>query len=328
MSTAQFRILYPSGSGSVSISIEDGIPKPLMKSKAGLYELERPLLRDTKYNYQVFLDDEPQQIEVFNTASAMSKSDLETLQNLSALCLVDMDSKDQHNLHDVITGGGAEAAAVLDDPPEFDHGDSHSDSETDRSELDSPLTPTRYEGFEEQQTIHSLLHENHVPKNEGYRPPLLDSINQDSQNTIHIEHPSQVTSEKQAEPNNQCNVLETSIPGSKVTEDHAVDEIATNDVVMANGVFSTPMLATDAEDYIDDHCVVDDLIQELREKEENQLKENENITEEVIATQLQAFSKFGSADILRLQSMFTSFIMIVILQAVANVFSFAKASLD
>ncbi|KAI8579955.1 hypothetical protein K450DRAFT_299921 [Umbelopsis ramanniana AG] len=325
MSTAQFRLLYPSGSGSVSISIEDGIPKPLMKSKGGLYELERQLLRDTKYNYQVFLDDEPQQIEVFDTACAKSKSDLSALQNLSTLCLVDMDAKDQPNSHDRILGGGADPAAVLEDPPEFDHGDSHSDNETVSSELDSPLTPTRFEGFEEEQSIHSMLHEKHDVKNEDYSTPLIDTINQDSQNIIHVEHASQVTSEIQAEPNPQRNVLETSIPERKETEDHAVDEVAANDVPMANGVFVTPM-APDAEDYLDDHCIVDDLIQELREKEESQMKAN--TAGEVITTQLQAFSKFGPADVLRLQSMFTSFIMIIILQAVANVFSFAKASLD
>jgi hypothetical protein len=326
MATAQFRLLYPSGSGSVSISIEDGIPKPLMKSKEGLYELNRPLQRDTKYNYQIFLDDEPQQIEVFDTASAKPKSDLNTLQDFSSLCLVDMDSKDQPSSHDTISGGGG-AAAVLDEPPEFGHGDSHSDNETVSSELDSPLTPTRFEGFENEQTIHSMLHEKHHLKTDGYNTPRGDSFNEDSHNTIHIEHASPNTSENQAEPASQCDVLETSRPEEKETEDHAVDPITTNDVSMTNGVFFTPM-APDADDYLDDRCIVDDLIQELREKDEIQLKAEENTTAEVITTQLQAFSKFGPADILRLESMFTSFIMIIILQAVVKAFSFAKASLD
>jgi len=333
MSTAQFRILYPSGSGSVSISIEDGIPKPLMKSKNGLYELNRQLQRDTKYNYQIFLDDEPQQIEVFDTASAKLKSDLDTLQSLSTLCLVDMDASDQSNSNDTISGGGgvtaaaAAAATALDDPPEFGHGDSHSDNETIGSEFDSPLTPTRFGGFEEEQTIHSMLHEKHDPKSDGYSTPIGNSFNQGSHNTIHIDHARPNISENQ-EQTTKCNVLETSIPDSKETEDQAVDPRTINDVPIANGEFVTPMAPPDVEDYLDDHCVVDDLIQELREKEESQVKADEKTTAEAITTQLQAFSKFGPADILRLESMFTSFIMIIVLQAVAKAFSFAKSSLD
>lgn len=332
MSTAQFRILYPSGSGSVSISIEDGILKPLMKSKDGLYELNRQLQRDTKYNYQIFLDDEPQQIEVFDTASAKLKSDLNILQSLSTLCLVDMDASDQSNSDDTISGGGggvtaAAAATALDDPPEFGHGDSHSDNETVGSELDSPLTPTRFGGFEEEHTIQSMLHEKHDPKSDGYSTPIGDSFNQGSHNTIHIDHARLNISEDQ-EPTTQCNVLETSIPDSKETEDQAVDPRTINDVSIANEEFVTPMAPPHAEDYLDDHCVVDDLIQELREKEESQVKADEKTTAEAMTTQLQAFSKFGPADILRLESMFTSFIMIIILQAVAKAFNFAKSSLD
>ncbi|CAO3694151.1 unnamed protein product [Umbelopsis ramanniana] len=332
MSTAQFRILYPSGSGSVSISIEDGIPKPLMKSKDGLYELNRQLQRDTKYNYQIFLDDEPQQIEVFDTASAKLKGDLDTLQSLSTLYLVDMDASDQSNPADTISGGGGvavatAAATALDDPPEFGHGDSHSDNETVGSELDSPLTPTRFGGFEEEHTIHSMLHEKHDPKSDGYSTPIGDSFNQGAHNTMHIDDARLNISENQ-EPTTQFNVLETSIPDSKETEYQAVDPRIINDVPIANGEFVTPMAPPDAEDYLDDHCVVDDLIQEFREKEESQVKADEKTTAEAITTQLQAFSKFGPADILRLESMFTSFIMIIILQAVAKAFNFAKSSLD
>lgn len=329
MSTAQFRILYPSGSGSVSISIEDGIPKPLMKSKEGLYELNRPLQRDRKYNYQIFLDDEPQQIEVFDTASAKLKNDLDTLQSLRTLCLIDMDASDQSNSDDTISEGGgvAAAATALDEPPEFGHGDSHSDNETVGSELDSPLTPTRFGGFETEQTIHSLLHGKHDSKSDGFSTPIGDSFHQGSHNTIHIEHARQSISENQ-ELSTQRNVLETSIPDSKESEDQAVDPRTINDVPITNGEFVTPMAPTDAEDYLDDRCVVDDLIQEFREKEDNQVKAHQETAAEAITTQLQVFSKFGPADILRLESMFTSFIMIIILQAFAKAFNFAKSSLD
>ncbi|KAH8553012.1 hypothetical protein BGW37DRAFT_279493 [Umbelopsis sp. PMI_123] len=323
MSLAQFRLIYPSGSISVAISIEDGIPKPLAKSKDGLFELNRQLLRGTKYNYQLFLDDEPQQIQVFDTSTAKPEDTLNNLKGLNSLFLIDMNAKEQPISRD--TEG---VVITQDDTPEFGHSDGHSDSETVGSELDSPLTPTRLGGFEEENAVHSILNESKDLKSDGYNTSLSDSINLDPYTPILIEHASPIASENKDEITAENNVLETSIPGRGESDDQPVLPSPTNEEPLSNGE-TVNLQAHDTEDELDDRCIVDDLIEELREKEaESKLRSSEHITAEAITMQMQAISKFGPADTLRLESMFASFIMIIILQAVANAFSFAKASLD
>lgn len=317
MSLVQFKLIYPWGSGSVAISIEDGIPKPLLKSSQGLYEVDCLLARNRKYNYQIFLDDEPQQIEAMDTSSSnLTRKSDERPKELKSLYLVDMDALDQPDLL-----GPVSKEDEHDDPPDL----AQSDSETVTSETDTPLTPTRDCTFEGRMELQANLSASQDLKENSYDNPQIGPNNLHDTNTILVQTARDATEiEPVPLPINQKNVLETYMPDE---EDSDIQPLPTS----TNETTSPESAAAEheTEDELEDRCIVDDMTEELRENERNAIwNQKTSSSSKEIPTQIQIISKMTPAELLQLESMFASFIMMVIFQAVSSVFSFAKASLD
>jgi hypothetical protein len=318
MSLVQFKLIYPSGSGSVSISIEDGVPKPLLKSSQGLYEVDCLLARNRKYNYQIFLDDEPQQIQAMDTSlSNLTRKSDERPKESKSLYLVNMDAQDQPDLLEPVS-----KEDEYDHPPDL----AQSDSETVTSETDTPLTPTRDCTFGSRMELQANLSASQDLKENDYDNPQISPNNLHDTDTVLVQTGRHAT---EIEPvplpvNHQKNVLETYMSDE---EDSDVQPLptSTNEITFPESAAAEH----ETDDELEDRCIVDDMIEELRGKEKNAIwNQKASSTSKEIPTQTQSISKMTPAELLQLESMFASFIMLVIFQAVSSVFSFAKASLD
>ncbi|KAJ2964143.1 hypothetical protein NQZ79_g1001 [Umbelopsis isabellina] len=327
MSVAHFKLLYQAERSSVSISIEDRIPKPFLKIGGKAFELECYLKQSTNLQYQIFEDDEPQQWGHIDTSEhaatgiidmQASKSPLRTkTAKEGALGPLFINSEISNN--EIIAN--VDPAAPSDGSlPDF----GHSDSETESSELDAPLTPDKSKGF-----LEGLEGDNDLcsleckdMKDESAKCPRYDEL---SNSTTCINNPIVISNTNSREVNTpldkDSNIQELAVrlalPSSTDCQDHHEDNLS---------VSLDHAKLPEEEDEFDDRCVVDDLVAEMQEMPDiNADQKPKSMNSQQVQLPLQRMPKMSTSDLLKLEPMFASFVMVIILQVFANALSFTKA---
>ncbi|GAB5589741.1 hypothetical protein Unana1_04641 [Umbelopsis nana] len=271
----------------------------------------------------MFLDDEPLPVETMDTSTPSSApKQREDIRDIKSLVWIDLNAQQQNDEDEP-----SSTEEEYEEPPEL----GHSDSETLTSETDTPLTPTTDYGFEHQRGLQTNKTEfQDTQGNSNDNAEICDDKGDDN-STILIQAPSAApVDEAISILNNPKSVLETCIADALDSDDQSPPPAITNEATLPD-VCATEQLECEKQDELEDRCIVDALIEKLNENASGvTLDQPKSFSSEVtnITTQIQLVSKMSPAELVRLESMFASFIMVVILQAVANAFSFTKAILD
>ncbi|KAG2181280.1 hypothetical protein INT43_008863 [Umbelopsis isabellina] len=330
MSVAHFKLLYQAERSSVSISIEDRIPKPFLKIGDRAFELECSLKQSTDLQYQIFEDDEPKEWGYIDTSEhaatygiidmQASKSSSETKIAkgvLEPLCIKsELSSND-----DIAT---LDQAAPNDGSlPDL----GHSDTETESSELDAPLTPNKtkdflegLEGKDELCTLECKDIKSDSMKSSGYAE-LPDTLYINNSIAMSNTNTHEVNQLYDRDNDMRESAGEIALSSPTHCQDHREDNLSVN----------LDHARIPEEDEFDDRCVVDDMVAEMQQiteiiaEQQPKSKKPKAMNDQQIQSSLQHMPQMSTADLLKLEPMFASFVMVIVLQVFANAFSFAKA---
>ncbi|CAM0137441.1 unnamed protein product [Umbelopsis sp. WA50703] len=329
MSVAYFKLVYQAERSSVSISVEDAIPKPFLKVGDRNFELNCYLKQSTNLQYQIFEDDEPQQwgyIDTSAQASACGIIDMQASNSPSQMKATKPKVLGPFNIlpklssiqtmamvYQVMPSNGS--------PPDL----GHSDTETDTSELDAPLTPAKNKAFPEEND--NLC---------SYEDNDIKSISHKSLECVML--PGTVCTNQAVEQFNtnsqkdnassEMNIGIHELPVSSLKKDSIKLPPSTDcqDFQEVSLPVGSKHANKQDDDEFDDRCVVDDMVAEMQDSISAITEpEQKSMSSQQGQMTTQHMSKMNTSDLLGLESMFASFVMVIILQVFANALSFTKA---